>query len=422
MPRMTKELSATEVRRIEKPGLHAVGGVAGLMLQVTDTGAKSWILRASTGEQRMSANGKPFVARRDFGLGGFPTVTLGGARERARELREQLRQGIDPVAERKAARRAAQAAHANRLTFAQAAEACHAVRLPGFSSDKHAREWLSTLERLAFPTIGAMPVAEIKQAHVLQVLQPIWATKNETATRVRQRMEAVLRWAKVAGHCTGDNPAAWAGNLQELLPKPAAVQTVEHHKALPWREVPGFMAELAKRPGLGARALEFAILTACRSGEVRGATWAEVDLAAKTWTIPAERMKARKAHTVPLSAAAVALLEALPRMAGSELVFTAPRGGTLSDMSLLAVVRRIGVAAVPHGFRSSFKDWARSCSAYPDELSELALAHVNSDATRAAYARSQLVEERRALMADWARFLSEPAPRGNVVGILEARG
>ena len=416
MPKKAKELSATEVRRLTKPGLHAVGGVAGLLLQVTPTGARSWILRTMVGNKR-----------RDIGLGSFlpvskkenandnrpAEVTLAQAREKARELKEQIRQGIDPVEQRKAARDALIAAQAKALSFKEAATHCHKARAAEFRNAKHARDWMSSLERYAFPAFGSLPVADVDLPHVLKALQPIWETRTETATRVRQRIEAVLAWATVSKYRSGDNPARWSGNLEAVLPKPAKVSKVKHHRALAWQEIPGFMADLRKMEGMGARALEFAILTAARSGEVRLATWEEIDLDAKLWTIPGERMKAGKPHRVPLSAAAVTLLKELPRL--SEYVFTAPRGGVLSDMSISAVTRRMKVDAVPHGFRSSFKDWARSRTSYADEVSELALAHVNSDATRAAYARDELLPQRSRLMVDWAGFLNEPTTTGDVV-------
>lgn len=419
MPKAAKEVSAAEVRKISKPGLHPIGGVSGLMLQVAASGSKSWILRVSTGETRYSKSGKQYAARRDIGLGGFPSVTLSGAREAAREVRKQLSSGVDPVAEKKAAREALRAARAKRITFYEAAHSCHNTK--EFSSAKHRKDWIASLERYAFEHIGDLPVGAVELPHIIKVLEPIWRTRTETATRVRQRLESVLRWAIVAKHRTGDNPAKWQDNLEELLPAPKKIMKVKHHAALPWQEVAGFLVDLRKRQGITARALEFTILTASRSGEVRGSRWSEIDLTARVWTIPAERMKGRKDHRVPLSDAAVKLLEDVPRMAGSDLVFTAPRGGVLSDTSLLMVTRRMKVEAVPHGFRSTFKDWCRNATAYADEVSELALAHVNSDTTRAAYARDELLPKRAKLMQDWALYLEKPKTKGDVVGIREAR-
>jgi integrase len=234
---------------------------------------------------------------------------------------------------------------------------------------------------------------------------------------VRGRIESVLSWATVSGFRTGENPARWKGALDIVLPKPRKISKVKHHAALPWQEVPAFMPELRKVEGMGAQALEFAILTAARSGEVRGATWGEIDLARKLWTIPAERMKAKKAHRVPLNDAAMKLLSALPRLDGCDFVFPSARGGMLSDATMSAALKRMGVNAVPHGFRSSFKDWARSSSRFPDEVSELALAHVSTDATRAAYARDELLPQRTKLMAAWGQFIDTPVKAGKVLAM-----
>ena len=411
MPKRAREMSATEVSRLpNKPGLHAVGGVAGLLLQVTAGGGASWILRYSTNERRLSSTGKPYAVRHDMGLGPYPEVKLGEARDAARAVKRQLREGVDPVAERQAARDASRAAQAARRTFAEVARECHAVKAEEFRNERHRQDWLRTLERHAFPHIGDIPIDAIDLPHVKGVLDPIWKSKTETATRVRQRLESVITYATVSGYRTGENPARWEGNLKEVMPTPSKIRKVKHHRALPWAEVPAFMAALRQRDGMGARALEFAILTAARSGEVRGATWHEIDLEARVWTVPPERIKAKKEHHVPLSDDAVVLLDSLPRLEGTDLVFPGTRGTKLSDMSLSAVTKRMEVDAVPHGFRSSFKDWARNNTTYADEISELALAHVNSDATRAAYARDELLPQRARLMADWATFCREGIP------------
>ena len=421
MPKKAKELSATEVRRLTKPGLHAVGGVSGLLLQVTESGARTWILRYATGEVLTSSTGKPYTKRRDLGLGGFPDVTLAQAREAARDVKAKIRQGVDPVNERKAARDAVRAAQAKAMTFEQAARRCHEAKVDEFRSEKHRKDWIAALERHAFPVIGSMPVGEIELPHIMRVLEPIWREKTETATRVRQRIESTLTWAAVSGFRSGENPARWDGNLREVLPNPSKITKVKHHRAIPWQDVPEFMQDLRKRQGMATRALEFAILTAARSSEVRKATWDEIDLEARTWTVPADRIKAGRKHTVPLSDDAVALLESLERFEGSPYIFPAPRGGALSDVALLNVCKRIGIDATPHGFRSSFKDWARNRTAYADEVSELALAHVNSDATRAAYARDGLLPQRTKLMADWSGFLHEPKAAGTAAPIKEGQ-
>ncbi|QHJ89418.1 site-specific integrase [Aequoribacter fuscus] len=393
-------MSAVEVRRLTGQGRHPVGGVAGLHLLVSPSGARSWVLRTKVGDKR-----------RDIGLGGFPDVTLSDARAKARELRERILGGIDPIAERKSARDAIRASQAKALTFKEAAYRCHAARQDEFSNPKHRRDWINSLERHAFAHIGHLPVDAIELPHILKVLEPIWKIKTETATRVRQRLESVLSWATVSKYRAGDNPARWSDNLSELLPTPSKIKKIRHHRALPWKIVPEFMSDLRCRDGLAARALEFIILTAARSGEVRFATWGEIDESARIWHVPAERMKSRKNHKVPLSDTALELLSRVPRMEGSNFIFTGARGGVLSDVSVLAVCRRMGVDATPHGFRSCFKDWARSSTSYADEVSELALAHVNNDATRAAYARDELISQRTKLMTDWAKFIDNPAKR-----------
>lgn len=404
MPKIAKELTPQRIKDITRPGLYAVGHVSGLQLYVAPGGSRSWILRTLIGSKR-----------RDIGLGGYPDTTLAQARERARVMKDKIRQGIDPVEEKRAARIALLASQAKQLSFEDAARECHMVKAPEFRNAKHKAQWINTLETYAFPTIGRMPVSEIELPHVLQVLKPIWHTKTETASRIRQRIESVLTWATVSGFRSGENPARWEGNLKEVLPAASKINNRKHHTALPFSGVASFMADLRKREGMAARALEFTIITASRSGEVRGMTWDEINLDSKVWTVPAERIKAGKQHKVPLSAEAIKLLKALPRFEKTNHVFPSRKGGPMSDMSLTAVMRRMGVDAVPHGFRSTFKDWARSCTSYPDEVSELALAHVNSDATRAAYARDELLPKRTRMMADWAKYCSNPQKSGDVV-------
>ena len=405
MPKRAAELTALEVRRLTDPGRSAVGGVPGLLLQVTDSGAKSWLLRVKVGDRR-----------RHIGLGPYPEVSLAAAREDAAQIKARIRQGIDPVAERQAARAALLAEQAKAVTFRQAAETFLRSKTREFRIAKHAAQWRTTLASYAYPMIGKLPVAAIELAHVLRVLEPLWQDKTETATRVRQRIEAVLNWATVSGYRSGDNPARWRGNLDMVLPKPGKLKRVKHHRALPFGKIGAFMADLRESEGMAARALEFAILTAARSGEVRGMGWAEVDLDASVWTVPAERIKAGKRHRVPLSNDALGVLKAVPQAAGTDLVFWGSRGA-LSDATLGAVLQRMGVNATPHGFRSTFKDWCRTHTAYPDEVSELALAHVSSDATRAAYARDELLPQRARLMRDWSKWCRQVAPAGEVVPI-----
>ncbi len=404
MPKKAKELSPLAVGRLTQPGFWFVGGVAGLALQVTDSGARSWILRVMVGGKR-----------RDIGLGGYPDVPLADARRKARETRDDIRKGVDPVEARKAARSALQAAHATAKTFKQCATAYIDAKSVEFRNAKHRAQWSSSVEAYAYPVLGNLLVRDIGLPHVLEVLNPIWTTKTETATRVRGRIEAVLAWATVQGYRTGDNPARWRNHLDKVLPAPKKVAKVEHHPALKANEMADFMKRLREMEGFGARALELVALTATRSGEVRGATWDEIDLDEAVWTIPAGRMKAGKEHRVPLSKQAVALLKKLPRIVGTPYVFPAAQGGMLSDMTLSACMRRMKVDAVPHGLRSTFRDWCGEQTNYPREVAEAALAHVIGG-VEGAYARGDLFEKRRRLMADWAKFCDTPADgKGKVV-------
>lgn len=390
MPKIAKQLSDRAVAAIKAEGRHPVGGVPGLHLRVTDTGHRGWVLRVKVGEQR-----------RDMGLGPYPEVSLSEAREKAREVHTSLRRGELPATP-KAARKTAIAVAAK--TFQQCAEGLFQDKAGEWKNAKHRQQWENTLKEYAYPHIGAMPVAEIDLPHVLACLEPIWRTKTETASRVRGRIESVLDWATVRKYRQGENPARWKGHLDHVLPAPTKLAKTEHHRALPIDDMPKFMAALHQREGMAARALEFAILTACRSGEVRGATWGEIDMQAKIWTVPADRMKAGKEHRVPLTDAAVKLLEALPRIEGSEHVFPGTKGQPLSDMSLTAVMRRMEVDAVPHGFRSTFRDWAGDRTHFPRDLAEAALAHTLSSAVEAAYRRGDALEKRREMMQAWATF------------------
>ena len=401
-----KELGPLEVSRLVEPKLHFVGGVAGLALQITPTGARCWVLRVAVGGKR-----------RHMGLGGYPDVTLAGAKEAARAARAQISEGIDPVAERQAKRSALAAAVAATMTFSEAAEKYIAAHEAGWKNAKHADQWNNTLTTYAYPVIGKISVGDIETAHIMRVLEPIWTTKTETASRLRGRIESVLDWATVRGFRKGDNPARWRGHIEHLLAARADVQKTVHHAAMDYREVGAFLVDLRQQEGLGARALEFAILNAARSGEVRGATWSEIDLEAAVWTIPAGRMKAEKEHRVPLSAESLALLGALPRMVGTDLVFPNAKNAVLSDMTLTAVLRRMGVPVTAHGFRSSFRDWAGETTAYPREVIEHALAHQLKDKAEAAYARGSLFDKRRRLMADWAKFCAVSATAGKATPI-----
>ena len=394
-----KELSALAVQRLTAPGMHAVGGVAGLYLCVSSSGSRSWIAR-------VNVDGK----RREMGLGSFPDVSLSIAREKARAARSDTIMGIDPVANRKEARSARQALKATQKTFADCAKAYIEAHSDSWRNAKHRAQWPSTFETYVYPTMGTVLVGEVTQAHVMAVLLPIWKTKTQTATRLRGRIEQVLAWATAAGFRQGENCARWTGLLDQLLPAPGKVSEPRHHPAVRVDDMPAFIKALRQHDGLSPKALEFAVLTAARSGEVRGATWAEIDLEAAVWTVPKERMKAGKEHRVPLNTQAIKLLEAMPRIEGTELVFPAPRGGQLSDMALTALTRRMnfrddaGRVCVPHGFRSSFRDWVFERTDYPRDLAEAALAHALENKVEAAYRRGDALERRRAMMQAWANY------------------
>jgi integrase len=410
MPKLARELQAIEVARLTGDRLHMVGGVQGLGLQVNGA-SRAWVLRAVVGGKR-----------RDMGLGAYPGVTLAMARKKAAEAREAIRQGIDPVAQAKGARSALRAAEAAALTFEQCAERYVKAHRAGWRNPKHAAQWESTLALHAYPVMGDLLVRDVALGHVMRALEPIWTEVTETAVRLRGRIELVLDWAAARGLRDKDNPARWRGHLDKLLAKPSKVARREHFAALPVSEVGAFMVRLREVEGMGARALEFAILTAARSGEVRGATWAEFDLQAGVWTIPGSRMKAGKEHRVPLSDAALAVLAALPEGEPDDIVFKAQKGGKLSDMTVSAVLRRMAVPAVPHGFRSTFRDWCGERTNYPREVAEAALAHAIGDKVEAAYRRGDAFEKRRVMMQAWADFLARVEQPAQVVELRRAAG
>jgi len=409
MPKRAKELTAVEVRRLVAPGWHAVGTVPGLGLSVTHADSRSWVLRVTVGTKR-----------REIGLGAYPAVTLADAHAKARAIRAEIVEGVDPLEKRREARSLLIAAQTVGMTFDACAAAYIKAHRDGWKNAKHAQQWENTLATYAGPVLGSMLVRHVETPHVLAVLEPIWRDKTETATRLRARLELVLDWAAARGEREGLNPARWRGHLDKLLPKPSKVATTGHHAALPWREIGPFMARLRAAEGMGARCLEFAILTAARSGEARGAAWGEIDIKARTWTVPAARMKAGREHRVPLSDAALALLAGLPRIVGNDLVFPAPRGGVLSDMTLGAVLKRMGLDVTAHGFRSTFRDWCAESTSYPQHVAEMALAHTIGDKVEAAYRRGDLFDKRQRLMSEWADWCARTAT-GEVIGIGAAR-
>jgi integrase len=396
------KLTVKKVAGITQPGKYGDG--RNLWLIVGSTGRKRW-------EFRYTLNGRS----REMGLGPAEFMSPDEARDQVHELRKMVKRGIDPI-EAKAAeiRRPA-------TTFREVAEDCIKALVPGWTNPKSEGQWRQSLSTYAYPTLGKMDVAEITTDDVYSVLEPIWATKAETATRVRARIEKVLDRAAARNLRTGENPARLKGNLDHLLAKQSKVKRVKSHAALPYGEVADFMRDLRQREGVAARAFEFAILTAARTSEAIGALWSEIDLDKATWTIPAERMKARRDHRVPLSAPALALLRGLPRDPKSDFVFISPmsKGQPLSNMALLATLKRMErTDLTAHGFRSTFRDWAAETTAYPDAVVEMALAHAIGNAVEAAYRRGDLFEKRKRLMEDWASYCeAQPAKGEKVVPI-----
>ncbi len=401
MGRGINKLTALAVSKEGRRGYHGDGG--GLWLQVSKSGTKSWIFR-------YARHGKT----RNLGLGPYPDVTLKTARDKATELRAALAHGVDPMAERAAAK--AQAA--SRMTFDQCSAAYIAAHRGGWKNPKHAEQWTNTLATYASPIIGSLDVAHVDTQHVVRILErdSLWTTKNETASRVRGRIERVLAWATTRHLRTGDNPARWRNHLDTLLPPPSKVQKEKHHEAMPYRSIHSFIQDLRRQPGVAARALEFTILAAARTGETIGMRWAEADLAQNVWTVPAGRMKASKEHAIPLSPRAA---EILNQMQGArdadddcEFVFPGWSGDKgLSNMAMLKLLKDMGHTDLTvHGFRSTFRDWAGEQTHHAREVIEHALAHQLKDKAEAAYQRGTLFEKRRQLMADWCRYIETPPP------------
>jgi integrase len=399
MARTIGRLTALKVDKAKRAGMYADGG--GLYLRVTHSGTKNWVFR-------FMLNGRP----RWMGVGPLHTIGLAEARNRAASFRLQRHDGIDPIKKRRAEKLNARFDAAKAVTFNECAARYIASHRAGWRNPKHAAQWQATLATYAEPVIGGLSVQAVDTALVLKVLEPIWTVKPETAGRVRGRIESILDWAKVRGYRAGENPARWRGHLDKLLPARSKVRRIEHHAALPYAELPGFLVSLREQEGIAARALEFAILTAARTGAVIGARWGEIDLLDKTWTLPATRMKAAKEHRVPLSARALAILKEMQahRHADDAFVFSGAKPGRpLSNMAFLMLLRRIDRGDVTaHGFRSSFRDWAAERTTFPSEVAEMALAHTVSDKTVAAYNRSDLFERRRRLMSAWTTFCTVP--------------
>jgi integrase len=406
--RTLNRLSTLKISRVREKGLIADGG--GLYLRIADGGTKSWIFRYGEGGKL-----------RDMGLGPVHTISLAEARALATECRKLRLQGIDPIVQRHAQRATQRAAEAKTMTFVECAERYMASHEGAWRNATHRAQWVGTLRAYVYPVIGAHAVAAIGTAAVMKVLEPIWMTRTETASRVRGRIEAVLDWARARGYRDGDNPARWRGHLDHLLPARAKVQKTKHHAALPYTEAGAFMAKLRDDDSIPARALEFVALTAARLGEVLGATWNEIDFANRVWTVPASRMKMGKEHRVPLSSAAIAVLKTMQAIRYGELVFPGTNDRPITRLAVLRVVKRLAGDVTTHGLRSTFRDWAAERTAFPRELAEMALAHSVGSAVEAAYRRTDLFEKRRKLMQAWADYCVKPAARGEVVVIGRGR-
>jgi integrase len=395
MARTIGKLTALAITQAKRRGYYGDGG--GLFLQVSTSAAKSWVFRFKEGGRL-----------REMGLGPTHTVSLAEARQKALECRKVRLDGRDPIEARRTERMQVKLDAAKAITFAACAERYIASHKAGWRNPKHAAQWPATLGTYVYPVFGSVPVQAVDVGLVMKAIEPIWVQKPETASRVRGRIESVLDWATTRGYRQGENPARWRGHLENLLPKKAKVRRVEHHAALPYPEIGGFMRELRQQGGTAARALEFAILTAARTGEVIGATWNEIDFTEQLWTVPAERMKGGKEHRVPLSDAVLAILEDLRKVQQDNFVFPGGKAGRpISNMAMLMLLRRMGRRDLTaHGFRSSFRDWAAERTTFPAEVAEMALAHTVSDKVEAAYRRGDLFQKRRQLAEAWAKFTS----------------
>ena len=377
------------------PGKYEDG--AGLRLVVSHSGSRRWVLRYT-----LHGN------RREMGLGSFLEVSLAKARTKADEFRKQASEGIDPIESRLVE-------PLKIPTFTSCAAQFIRAHRRGWKNAKHARQWVSTMKTYARPVIGSKQVDIIKTEDILRVLSPIWTSKTETAKRVQGRIENIMDFASAHKYCDPLNPARWRGHLDKLLPKPSRVKTVVHHPAMPYTDLPDFMNELKLKSGISTNALQFLILTACRTGEVIKAEWSEIDIKAATWIIPASRMKARQEHRVPLSSQAIALLNSMPKIESNPYVFPGARHGKpLSNMALLQVMRKMGYGVsgdrgeyVPHGFRSSFRDWSGEVSSFPRDVAEMALAHVIENKVEAAYRRGDLFDKRRKMMQEWSDYCAK---------------
>lgn len=423
MPKLVTPLSDLQVRRITRVGWHAVGGVAGLLLQVRKpekVGSqmpRSWILRVKVGDQRQP-----------IGLGSYPQVSLAIAREQAAKLSIEAKQGVNLKAKKTAQRSALIAAAAKNKTFQECAAAYMDSHSSNYTNEKHRKQWPATLVTYAYPIIGNMLVSEIAMRDVRNVLEQetvvdkntkgkLWYVKTETAKRLLGRIKTVLDYATVNEYRSGTNPAQWTGFLSTQLPSPKKIQKKEHHPAVPYQQIGDFISKLRSNPSLSAKALELLILTAVRSGSVRNAEWTEIDFDNSLWVIPPEHTKSRKEHRVPLQPQATKLLKSLNRSSGSNLIFPNRTNKALSDMALNQLMRgmrkrgELTGEGVPHGFRSTFRNWAAEQTAYPDEIRKAASGHTVGDSVKEAYQRTDLLDKRRNLMNEWAKYMEHPTAK-----------
>ncbi len=408
---MIGKLTALEVTHAKAPGMYADGG--GLYLRVGPKGSKSWIYRFDLNKKT-----------REMGLGPFRSVSLAEARAKAHECRRLRDAGIDPIEHQRQERTRAALEASSTMTFKEATTAYIAAHRAGWRSATHAAQWDSTLKTYAEPVLGRLPLQAIDTGLIMQVIEPIWASKVDTANRTRGRIEAILDWAKVRGYRHGENPARWRGHLDKLLPARSKVRKVKHHAALPYPALPSFMQTLRGKTGIATRALEFTILTAARTTEALGAKWPEIDTEQKIWTVPAERMKAGKEHRVPLSPRALEIVEEMKKVRDEDgFIFSSKRRAKpLSNMAMLQVLHRCGHDDLTvHGFRSTFRDWAEERTDHPRNVIEMALAHTIGDKVEAAYRRGDLMEKRRLLMIQWDQYCSSPESSATVISISQGQ-
>jgi len=402
MPKIANALTAIEVKRLSKPGFHAVGTVPGLVLSITTKGSKSWVYRVSYAGDR-----------RKMGLGGYPSVTLSGAIDKARQISDEINSGIDPIAVKRTKKSQMIAEHAKAKTFKECAEMFLATRT--FTNKKHGKQWESTLKTYAYPHIGSMLIGDIGIANIKAVLDPIWKDKTETASRVQGRIKKIIDFAIVSGYRDKANPAVWDGFLDSIYQSPKKLKNVEHMDSMPYSNTHEFLLALRKHKAISAKALEFLILTVVRSDSIRSATWKQVDLESKVWTVPKAFTKTKKGdHTVPLSTHAINLLENLPTIEGTDLIFPSVTLKKMSDNTISKLMRDMRAnrefkdEAVPHGFRSTFRVWCLEKTTYSSELAELSMMHIVGDSVYKAYQRSDGLERRRDIMQDWSNFINKP--------------